>query len=140
MNLHKLTKIVAIIVAILSVFILGALVTFDGEPADNSWINPIIYVSYFILFACIAVVLLYIFRNLFSNPATLKRTLVSVGIFAVIALISFVLASGEEVVANKEIVTESTSRWVETGLNMFYALAVIALATMGWAEFSKIKK
>lgn len=140
MNLHKLTKIAAIVVAILSVIILGGLVAYDGEAADNTWITPIIFVSYIMLFVTIAIVLLFVFKNLFSNPASLKRTLISLGIFAAILLISFVLANGDEVTANKEVVSGSVSRWVGTGLNMFYALAIIALGAMGWTALSKIRK
>lgn len=140
MNLHKLTKIAAIVVAILSVIILGGLVAYDGEAADNTWITPIIFVSYIMLFVTIAIVLLFVFKNLFSNPASLKRTLMSLGIFAAILLISFVLANGDEVTANKEIVSGSVSRWVGTGLNMFYILAFLALASMGWTALSKIRK
>jgi hypothetical protein len=140
MNLHKLTKIAAIVVAILSVIILGGLVAYDGEAADNTWITPIIFVSYIMLFVTIAIVLLFVFKNLFSNPASLKRTLMSLGIFAAILLISFVLANGDEVTANKEVVSGSVSRWVGTGLNMFYALAIIALGAMGWTALSKIRK
>ena len=66
MNLHKVTKIAAVIVAILSVLFLGGLMaTSDSE--DNSWINPLIYLAYVILAACVAVVLLFVFKNLFSN-------------------------------------------------------------------------
>ena len=140
MNLHKLTKIAAIVVAILSVIILGGLVAYDGEAADNTWITQIIFVSYIMLFVTIAIVLLFVFKNLFSNPASLKRTLISLGIFAAILLISFVLANGDEVTANKEVVSGSVSRWVGTGLNMFYALAIIALGAMGWTALSKIRK
>ena len=140
MNLHKLTKIAAIVVAILSVIILGGLVAYDGEAADDTWITPIIFVSYIMLFVTIAIVLLFVFKNLFSNPASLKRTLISLGIFAAILLISFVLANGDEVTANKEVVSGSVSRWVGTGLNMFYALAIIALGAMGWTALSKIRK
>ena len=140
MNLHKLTKIAAIVVAILSVIILGGLVAYDGEAADNTWITPIIFVSYIMLFVTIAIVLLFVFKNLFSNPSSLKRTLMSLGIFAAILLISFVLANGDEVTANKEVVSGSVSRWVGTGLNMFYALAIIALGAMGWTALSKIRK
>ena len=66
MNLHKVTKIAAVIVAILSVLFLGGLMaTSDSE--DNSWINPLIYLAYVILAACVAVVLLFVLKNLFLN-------------------------------------------------------------------------
>ena len=66
MNLHKVTKIAAIVISILSLVALGGLMaTSDSE--DNSWISPLIYLSYVILLACVVVVLIYVFKNLFSK-------------------------------------------------------------------------
>ncbi|WP_445717094.1 hypothetical protein [Flavobacterium sp.] len=142
MNLHKVTKIAAIVISILSIVALGGLMaTSDSE--DNSWISPLIYLSYVILLACIVVVLIYIFKNLFSNKENLKKTLISVGIFLGVVLISFILADGTEVKSpssNEILASESTSKWVSTGLYTFYLLAVAAIGTMFWTGFNKIKK
>jgi len=141
MNLHKVTKIAAIIVAVLSLIFLGGLfATSDSE--DNSWINPLIYLSYVILLACVAVVLIYVFKNLFSNKENLKKTLIAIGLFLGIAIISFILADGTEVksATNEIVASASTSKWVSTGLNMFYILAIAAVGTMVWTGFNKIKK
>jgi NADH:ubiquinone oxidoreductase subunit 6 (subunit J) len=141
MNLHKVTKIAAIVISILSLVALGGLMaTSDSE--DNSWISPLIYLSYIILFACIVVVLIYIFKNLFSNKENLKKTLISIGVFFGLVLISFILADGTEVksASNEILASESTSKWVSTGLNMFYLLAFAAIGTMLWTGFNKIKK
>jgi len=141
MNLHKVTKIEAIVISILSLVALGGLMaTSDSE--DNSWISPLIYLSYIILFACIVVVLIYIFKNLFSNKENLKKTLISIGVFFGLVLISFISADGTEVksASNEILASESTSKWVSTGLNMFYLLAFAAIGTMLWTGFNKIKK
>jgi NADH:ubiquinone oxidoreductase subunit 6 (subunit J) len=141
MNLHKVTKIAAIVISILSLVALGGLMaTSDSE--DNSWISPLIYLSYIILFACIVVVLIYIFKNLFSNKENLKKTLISIGVFFGLVLISFISADGTEVksASNEILASESTSKWVSTGLNMFYLLAFAAIGTMLWTGFNKIKK
>lgn len=141
MNLHKVTKIAAIVISILSLVALGGLMaTSDSE--DNSWISPLIYLSYVILLACIVVVLIYVFKNLFSNKENLKKTLISIGIFLGVVLVSFILADGTEVISakNEIIASESTSKWVSTGLNTFYLLAIAAIGTMVWTGFNKIKK
>lgn len=143
MNLHKLTKIAAVIVAILSVVFLGALMaTSNSEVKDNSWINPLIYLSYVILAACVAVVLLFVLKNLFSNKANLKKTTIMISAFLGLVLISYILADGTEIksITNELIASESTSKWVSTGLNMFYILGFAAVATMAWTGFSKIKR
>ena len=141
MNLHKVTKIAAVIVAILSVLFLGGLMaTSDSE--DNSWINPLIYLAYVILAACVAVVLLFVLKNLFSKKENLKKTSILLGAFLSLVLISYILADGTEIksVTNEIVASESTSKWVSTGLTMFYFLGFAALATMGWTGISKIKK
>lgn len=141
MNLHKVTKIAAIVISILSLVALGGLMaTSDSE--DNSWISPLIYLSYIILLACIVVVLIYVFKNLFSNKENLKKTLIYIGVFFGVVLVSFILADGTEIksASNEIIASESTSKWVSTGLNTFYLLAIVAIVTMFWTGFNKIKK
>lgn len=143
MNLHKVTKIAAVIVAILSVVFLGALMaTSNIEEKDNSWINPLIYLAYVILAACVAVVLLFVFKNLFSNKANLKKTSIMIGAFLGLVLISYILADGTEIksITNEIVASESTSKWVSTGLNMFYFLGFASVVTMLWTGVSKIKR
>lgn len=141
MNLHKVTKIAAIIVAVLSLIFLGGLFASSGSD-DNGWINPLIYLSYVILLACIAVVLIYIFKGLFSNKENLKKTLTAVGLFLVAVVISYVVSDGSEIksVTNEVIASESTSKWVGTGIFLTTILAVVAVGTVVWSGFNKIKK
>ena len=139
MNLHKLTKIAAIVISVLSILFLAGLMA-SSDDADNSWISPLIYLSYFVLAACIAIVLIYVFKNLLSNKENLKKTLISIGLFLGLLLISFILADSSEVKANGEIVSGSTSKLVSTGLNMFYFLGLVSIGTMAWTGLNKFKK
>ncbi|WP_320816171.1 hypothetical protein [Flavobacterium sp.] len=139
MNLHKLTKIAAIVISVISIVFLAGLMT-SSDDADNSWISPMIYMSYFVLFASIAIVLVYVFKNLFSNKENLKKTMISIGLFLGVVLISFILADGSDVKVGDENVSGMTSKLVSTGLNMFYFLALISMVTMGWTGFNKLKK
>jgi hypothetical protein len=139
MNLHKLTKIAAIVISVLSLLFLAGLVT-SSDDADNSWISPLIYMSYFVLAACIAIVLIYVFKNLLSNKENLKKTLISIGLFLGILLISFILADSSEVNVNGEIVSGTTSKLVSTGIMMFYILGLVSIGTMIWTGLTKFKK
>ena len=69
-----------------------------------------------------------------------KKTLMSVGAFLAVVLISYAMASGSTeglpLVDNK-VVSEGTSRLVGTGLIAFYILAVAAIVSM---VFSGVKK
>lgn len=139
MNLHKLTKIAAIVISVLSLlFLAGLMATSDNE--NNSWISPLIYTSYIVLAACIAIVLIFVVKNLLSNKENLKRTMISIGLFLGIFLISFILADSSEVNANGEIVSGTTSKLVSTGIYMFYFLGLISIVTMAWTGITKFKK
>jgi hypothetical protein len=139
MNLHKLTKIAVIAISVISIVFLAGLMA-SSEVENNSWISPLIYMSYFVLAACIAIVLVYVLKNLMSNKENLKRTLVSIGLFFGVFLIAFILADGTEMKAGDISVTGMESKLVSTGLNMFYILTVISIITMGWTGFNKFKK
>ena len=139
MNLHKVTKIAAIVISVISIlFLAGLMATSDNE--NNSWISPLIYMSYFVLFACIAIVLVFVFKNLLSDKENFKKTLISVGLFLGVILISFVFADGSDMKVGDEVATGMTSKLVSTGLNAFYLLAVISMATMAWTGLTKLKK
>jgi hypothetical protein len=139
MNLHKLTKIAAIIISVVSVLFLAGLMA-SSDDAENSWISPLIYMSYLVLFACVAIVLVYVLKNLFSNKENLKRTLISISLFLGVMLISFILADGSDMKAGDILVTGMTSKLVSTGLIMFYILGLIAIGTMAWTGLTKFKK
>jgi len=140
MNLHKLTKIAAIVIAVLGVLLLGLLMASNEDGAENKWITPLIYLSYIVLAVCIGIVLIYVLKNLFSDKDNLKKTLISVALFAVVMLVSYLFASGGEVKANGEVYSGSTTKLVGAGLNAFYILTIVAIGTMVWAGFTKIKK
>ena len=141
MNLHKVTKIAALIIAVLSLVFL-ALVMANGDGNNDSWISALIYLSYVILFACVAIVLIYVLKNLFTHKDTLKRTLITLGILAGVLVISYVVADGSDVynVKKELLVSGSSSKWVSTGLNMTYILGTVALGSLFFFMFKNAKK
>lgn len=141
MNLHKVTKIAALIIAILSLVFL-ALVMANGKGDNDSWISGLIYLSYVILLACVAIVLIYVFKNLFSNKETLKRTLITLGLFGAVLLVSYILADGSDVynVKKELLVSGGSSKLVSTGLNMTYILGLISVGSLFFFMFKNAKK
>lgn len=138
MNLHKIVKFAALAIGILSMIFLGGILATDKK--DSAWISPLILVAYVILFACIAIVLIYVFKNLFAKQETLKKTLISIGMFLGVVLISFILADGSDMIVGGVTYSGATSKLVSTGLNTFYFLALVAIGTMAWTGLTKIKK
>jgi amino acid transporter len=139
MNLHKLTKLTAIVIAILSIVFL-ALMNSDNSGLENKWVSAMIYLSYVVLAICIAAVLIFVLLNLFSSKENLKKTLISVGLFVGVIVISYVLADGSDVNMNGEVVSGATSKWVGTGIISFYVLTAVAFAAIAWTFLTKLKK
>ena len=136
MDLQKLLKIIAAVVGVVSIIFLVTIISTGdeaikaGESATS--VSTYMYVAYFILAIAVLAVVFFTVKNLVSNAAGLKNTLISIGAFVVLALICyFVLASGTEtVLKDGSILTEGQSKLVGAGLYLFYALALVAAGTM----------
>jgi len=136
MDLQKLLKIIAAVVGVVSIIFLVTIISTGddaikaGESASS--VNTYMYVAYFILAIAVLAVVFFTVKNLVSNAAGLKNTLISIGAFVFLALVCyFVLASGTEtVLKDGSILTEGQSKLVGAGLYLFYALAIVAASTM----------
>lgn len=141
MNLHKVIKIAALIISVLSIVFI-ALIMSSSDANNSSWISPLIYLSYVILFACVAVVLIFVFKNIFSNKENLKRTLITIAVFAGVLLLSYIIADGSDVynVKKELLVSGGTSKLVSAGLNMSYILGFVSIASVLFFMFKNAKK
>lgn len=136
MSLHKILKI---IVGILSVVgVIFALMIMSG---NEGMIDNMMYVTYVVLALILALVLVYVIKGLFAGD--IKKTLLSVGAFLVILVISYAMSSGtdldlESFTSKGVDITEATSKYVGAGLYAFYALAIIAIGAMALSGIKKI--
>ena len=146
--MHKILKIVLAVIGVLGIVFLARIVSTGDEEVkalaaagDTSLIEPMAWIAYLVLGVIIALVLVFILLNLFSNGATLKKTLMSVGAFAVVAIIAYVMANGVETpMQDGKMLSASGSRWVGTGLWMFYLLAIISVVVMLGTGIKKMIK
>ncbi len=141
MNLHKVIKIAALVISVISLVFI-ALIMSSSDSVNSSWISPLIYLSYVILFACVAVVLIYVFKNLFSSKETLKKSMITIGLLLGLLIISYIIADGSDVynVKKELMVSGSASKWVSTGLNMSYILGFISVGSLFFFMFKNAKK
>jgi hypothetical protein len=96
------------------------------------------YIAYITLAIVIFFVVIFVLQGIFAG--NLKKTLLVVGAFLAVVVISYVISSGSVVGLPKidgKAISESTSKWVSTGLNTFYILAIAAIGSM---VFSGVKK
>lgn len=144
MNSQKiLTIIMGVIGVISAIFLFMIISTGDeaikaGESAGT--VNTFMYLGYIVLFLTIAIVLLFVFKGLFAG--NIKKTLMTVGAFLAIIIISYVISSGTDLdlkpFNDKGLgITEGISKNVGAGLFAFYILGVVAIGSM---LFGGVKK
>jgi hypothetical protein len=139
MNLNKLTRILVIVISLLSV-VFWTTIAFSSEM-DGGLISPMITLSIVVLLIAIAFVLYYTVKNLASQKGTeLKKTFIGVGAFLAVMVISFIVADSEPLTVGGEEFSSTTSRLVSTGLNAFYILALVAIGLMFFTGYNRIKK
>ncbi|MEO6346751.1 MAG: hypothetical protein ABIO60_02470 [Aquaticitalea sp.] len=128
MDSYKLIKYVAFALGII-----GAILAIMIMAGSNNVIDYILYLTYAVLGLIIALVLIYVIKGLLAGD--IKKTLISLGLFFGIILISYFLASGTDLnlkpFNDKGLgITESTSKFVGMGLYAFYFLIVAAIIAM----------
>jgi len=136
--MHKIVKIALIVIGLIGAvlwFLLPEREMPAAEAAQSGAMNGMFIITYILLAIAIIASLLFTLKNLFSNPASLKKTLMVIGGFLLIVGIAYVLASGtdvsiEEMAARGIETSEGTIRRIGMGLNVFFILTVIAVALM----------
>ncbi len=136
MALHKILRIVVLILSLAGIALLATILT-----GNEGTISLYMYIAYIVLGVAIVFTLLFSLAQLFTHKESLKKTLLSVGVFIIIIAISYVLSEGSEVTKDGvQIVSESGSKWVGTGLRTFYLLAAIAVGAMIFSGVQKLIK
>lgn len=134
MKLTGILRIIVFVIGTIGVFFLIR-VMMAGDDAieasaelQESRLTPFLYLTYIIFGVTVIITLLYALINLFKNPHQLKKALISIGLFAVVVVIGYVMAEGvkTELPDGGEL-SEQGSRLVGMGLYTFYILTIIAV-------------
>lgn len=145
MNIQKITTIVALVLGVLGL-IFQVLILSKGDDAiemnslagDFSAVTPMITLAIIILAVVVLITVVSSLAALASNPAKLKKALISIAAFAAVVLISYLFSEGVETPRKDgDVLSAFGSRLVGTGLRTFYILAVIAIGSM---LFSGVKR
>ncbi|MEJ6557659.1 MAG: hypothetical protein QNL41_07220, partial [Flavobacteriaceae bacterium] len=143
---QKIVKIVAGIFGVLGVvFLLRIMSTGDEEikmaasMGDYGTVSPLISIAQIILIIAIAATVIFSLITLFGDKEKLKKAVISVGFLLVVVGLAFALSSGEETaLKDGEVLSASGARWVETGIRVFFFLAVIAIGAMAYAGVKRL--
>ena len=143
MTIQKISKIIVAILGLLGVIFLARIIS-AGDDAIKSGeeaglVDPMAIIAYVILGIILVLVVFFVLKNLFTNTKSLKSTLIGIGAFAAVIIISYVASGGDPTPYKLQdgIATEGQSHMVGTGLIAFYILLAIAAVSM---TFSGVKK
>lgn len=144
--MKKILTIVLAVVGVLSIVFLAMIISAGDEAVKagdaSGSVNSIMYVAYIILGLTVAFVVIFSLKNILTNPDTLKSTLRSLGIFALLAVICyFGLANGVETsLKDGGVLSEGGSKLLGAGLYLFYFLIAIAGLSMLFYGVKKMIK
>ena len=148
MKLQNIVNIISALLGIVGVIfplrIMGTgdeQIEIDATQGSNSLVTPIIELARIVLILTISVTLIFSLRGLFSNKEKLKKASISIGFFLLIIFISYMASSGVETpMKDGKILSESGSRWVGTGILVFYVLFILAIGLMFLSGLRKMFK
>lgn len=145
MNSQKIITIIAGVIGVIAMFFLIRIIGVGDEAIkageSSGIVNTFMYIAYAILALILVLVVLFTLKNIFTDAATLKSTLMGVGAFLVVGLICYFLATGVETPMKEgEVLSAGDSKLIGAGLYMFYALAIIAIGTMLLSSVKKMIK
>ena len=146
MNIQTIVKIISAVFGLLgAIFLFRIIGTGDEEikmaasMGDFGTVSPLVSLAIAILLITVIVTVLFSLLSLASSPEKLKKSLVFIVCFLLITGIAYAISSGVETpMKDGEMLSASGSRWVETGLRMFYILATLAILSMVFSGARKI--
>jgi len=145
MNFQNIIKIISGVLGVLGAIFLFRImntgddqIKMDASMGDFSTVTPLIMLAILILTITVFVTITFSLRSLAADTKKLKKSLIMIGIFILIIAVSFGISDGIETpLKDGEILSANGSRWVGTGIRVFYILTVVAFVSM---IFSSVKK
>tara|TARA_B100000963_G_scaffold330498_1_gene320629 strand:+ start:1482 stop:1931 length:450 start_codon:yes stop_codon:yes gene_type:complete len=148
MNLQTIVKIISAVFGLLGVVFLFRIIGAGDEEikmaatsGDFATVSPLVSLAIAILFITVSITLVFSILNLASSSKKLKKSLIFIGCFVVVTIVAYAASDGVETpMKDGEVLSANGSRWVGTGLRMFYILATLAILSMILSGAKKILK
>ena len=148
MNLQTIVKIISAVFGLLGVVFLFRIIGAGDEEikmaatsGDFATVSPLVSLAIAILLITVSITLVFSILNLASSSKKLKKSLIFIGCFIVVTLIAYAASDGVETpMKDGEVLSANGSRWVGTGLRMFYILSTLAILSMVLSGAKKILK
>ena len=148
MNLQKITNISVILLAVLTLIVLGVIIGQGDDYIEMSAgqgnfgaVSVMINLALFVLLVTVLMTLVFSMKNLFSEKSKLKKAGISIGSFLFIFIVAYFLSSGVETpMQDGKMLSALQSKFVEAGIITFYLLTIIAGGIMVYFSVSKYFK
>jgi hypothetical protein len=146
-SLSKILSVVSGVIGIVAVYFLVRIIMEGDDPItesvdlQNSLVSPYISFATYILIITAILAVVFSIINMIKHPKLLVRSLISIGILAVLVVISYSMASDAAVLdvsgnVLKEGAAGPVSKWVSTGIWFSVILGGIAILSI-FAGFLK---
>jgi len=148
MKVQNIIKIISGVIGLIAAFFLLRIISTGDEDikmaasmGDFGAVSPLVELARIVLLITVAVTLLFTLRGLFSDFSKLKKAGISIGLFLLVVVLSYLLSEGVETpLKDGEVLSESGSSLVGTGIRTFYILSIVAIGLMLFSGVSKILK
>ena len=137
---NKLSKILTLVVGLIGLigFYFFVRILYFGDDAvkndvaiQGQTVSPFVNFSIAILVITMVITVVFSLMNLLKDTQVLKRTLMGLGLFGVLLIVSYIFASDAAVYSMGKVLEDgeagSVSKWVSTGINFSAILGVIGL-------------
>lgn len=136
---------VMLISAILIISMMVNISSNDLDPTMNSWINTNMVWTFILLIAVAGIAVLAAIFQTVTDISAAKKGLLTLGVFLVIAIISYLLASdtmpsflGVDKFIENGTLTPRVSKLIDTGLNATYILFIVAILSLALAPLMRL--
>lgn len=139
MGLHKILKIVALILSVAGVISLAMIVSNgdDAVKATGEGLDGFLYIAYIMFALVLLFVIVFVLKGLLAGD--IKKTLITIGAFLVVVIISYVMADGvETMMKDGKMLSASGSKLISTGINAFVILGLLAIGSMAFGGVKKL--
>ncbi len=144
--MYKIVKIVLIVLGLIGVILWVQLPSGDAPAAEaiqSGALNMMFIITFVLMAIAILFSLVFSLVHMFSRPSSLKKTLFVIVGFLIVLGLSYALATGTDVnideMARRGISTsEAVIRRIGMGLNMFFILLILAIASLIWGGVRKM--
>ncbi|MBF11457.1 MAG: hypothetical protein CMC63_04490 [Flavobacteriaceae bacterium] len=146
--MQTIVKIISAVFGLLGVIFLFRIIGAGDEEikmaastGDFAVVSPLVSLAIAILAITVIITVVFSLLNLASSGQKLKKSLIFIGCFILVTGIAYVASNGVETpMKDGEMLSASGSRWVGTGLRMFYILATVAILSMILSGAKKLLK